>query len=74
MLKSVIPAMSSLALFACTQSTETPDPATDWQTILAEQGLAAAEAVLIETAVSPDEQFARQLCRSDIKTRPRLCL
>ena len=57
MLKSVIPAMSSLALFACTQSTETPDPATDWQTILAEQGLAAAEAVLIETAVSPDEQF-----------------
>ncbi|MEO1304478.1 MAG: hypothetical protein AAFV37_05845 [Pseudomonadota bacterium] len=57
MLKSVIPAVSSLALFACTQSTETPDPATDWQTILAEQGLAAAEAVLIETAVSPDEQF-----------------
>ena len=57
MLKFLTPFIASLALVACSQNTSSPSDETDWQTILSEQGLAAAETALMETASTPDTHF-----------------
>ena len=56
-MKPLMTALAGLALAACSPSAEAPRADQTWQDVLAEQGLAAAEADLAARASSPETDF-----------------